>query len=147
MPITIWTILSLVVSHGWMIKQLHVSNAFLHGEHCEMVYMLTLLYSFIIMIIYSVFCWCMSTMLSSHPKTPSLWMMSLLGYLLPSLLRNLGDSHFFFLALKWLNTHRVYFSANRDTLIVFFNLWRCSLVKPLSTPMITTPPLRKDGST
>jgi hypothetical protein len=38
-PITIHTVLSLAVSAGWCIKQVDVSNAFLHGQLQEPVYM------------------------------------------------------------------------------------------------------------
>jgi hypothetical protein len=38
-PITIQTILSLVVTSGWPIKQIDISNAFLHGYLSETVYM------------------------------------------------------------------------------------------------------------
>ena len=38
-PTTIRTILSLVVSCAWLIHQLDVKNAFLHGHLSEMVYM------------------------------------------------------------------------------------------------------------
>lgn len=38
-PVAISLILSLVVSNGWHIKQLDVSNAFLHGSLDEAVYM------------------------------------------------------------------------------------------------------------
>jgi hypothetical protein len=39
-PITICTVLSLAVLAGWCIKQVDVSNAFLHGHLQEMVHMI-----------------------------------------------------------------------------------------------------------
>lgn len=38
-PTTICIILSLAVSHGWMIKQLDVSNAFLHSDLDDEIFM------------------------------------------------------------------------------------------------------------
>lgn len=38
-PIIIWTILSIVVSYGWPIKQIDVSNLFLHGYLTKTVIM------------------------------------------------------------------------------------------------------------
>jgi hypothetical protein len=38
-PATVWVVLSLAVSRGWTLRQIDVSNAFLHGFLTEDVYM------------------------------------------------------------------------------------------------------------
>jgi len=38
-PATVWIIISIVVTSGWLLHQLNVKNVFLHGHIFEEVYM------------------------------------------------------------------------------------------------------------
>lgn len=39
-PATIWTMLNIVVMNGWLLRQMDVNNAFIHGTLSETVYMM-----------------------------------------------------------------------------------------------------------